>query len=87
MAKQRKLQAETGAGQSADIHPPDQPPRPEKAARPTKAVANDTTVKEADARRLEIDALERDISELSRLTDPTDTTRKRSAEFGAKSRN
>lgn len=65
LAKQRKLQAETGVGQT---------PRAENAARPTKSLANNTRVKEADTRRLEIDALERDISELSRLTEPTDST-------------
>ncbi len=74
LAKQRKLQAGTGAVQSTGIHTPGQPPSPEKAARATKALANNTGVKEADARRLEIDALERDISELSRLTEPTDST-------------
>lgn len=74
LAKQRKLQAETGAGQSTDIHTPSQPARAENAARPTKSLANNTRVKEADTRRLEIDALERDISELSRLTEPTDST-------------
>jgi acetyl-CoA carboxylase carboxyl transferase subunit alpha len=74
LAKQRKLQAGTGAGQSTGIHTPGQPPRPEKATRATKAPANNTGVKEANARRLEIDALERDISELSRLTEPTDST-------------
>jgi acetyl-CoA carboxylase carboxyl transferase subunit alpha len=73
LARQRKLQAETGAGQSTVIRAPGQP-RPEKAP-PTKALANNANGKEANARRQsEIDALERDISELSRLTEPTDTT-------------
>ena len=75
LAKQRKIQAEKGAAQSAEIHTPGQPPRPERAARTTKASSDDARVKEANAQRqLEIEALERDITELSRLTEPTDAT-------------
>lgn len=75
LAKQRKLQAEKGAGRLSEVATPDQPPRAEKTARTTKAPANDDRVKEVNAhRQQEIEALERDISELSLLTEPTDTT-------------
>jgi hypothetical protein len=57
LAKQRKIQAEKGAALSAEIHTPGQPPRPERAARTTKAPADDGRVKEANAQRqLEIAA-------------------------------
>jgi hypothetical protein len=75
LAKQRKLQAEKGAGGGSEVATPGQPPRAEKAARTTKAPTNDARVKEVNAhRQQEIEALERDISELSRLTEPADTT-------------
>ena len=75
LAKQRKIQAEKGAAQSAEILAPGQPPRPERAARTTKAPSDDGRVKEANAQRQrEIEALERDITELSRLTEPSDAT-------------
>lgn len=75
LAKQRKIQAETDAALSAEIDTPGQPHRPEKAARTTKTLSDDARVKEATAQRqIEIDVLERDIAELSRLTEPTDAT-------------
>jgi acetyl-CoA carboxylase carboxyl transferase subunit alpha len=75
LAKQRKIQAEKGAAQSAEIHPSGQPPRPERVARTTKSPSDDGRVEEANAQRQrEIEALERDITELSHLTEPTDAT-------------
>lgn len=75
LAKQRKLQAETAAAQNTEIHTPGQAPRPEKAVGATRAPANNASVKEISAQRQqEIEALERDITELSRLTEPTDDT-------------
>ena len=75
LAKQRKIQAEKGSSLSAEIHTPGQPSRPQRAARTTKTPSDDARVKEAHAQRqLEIEALERDITELSRLTEPTDAT-------------
>ena len=75
LAKQRKIQAEKAAGQNAEIHAPGQPSRPERAGRTTKAPSDDGKVKEASAQRQrEIEALERDITELSRLTEPSDST-------------
>ena len=74
LAKQRKIQAEKEAALSAEIDIPGQPPRSEKTARTTKAPTDDARVKEANAQQLEIDALERDITELSRLTEPSDAT-------------
>lgn len=73
LAKQRKLQAEIAAAQNTEIHVPGQAPRPEKAVGATRALANNASVKAINAeRQREIEALERDITELSRLTEPTD---------------
>ncbi len=75
LAKQRKLQAEKGAGQSTEVLTPGQLPCPEKVARATKTFASDARAKEANPwRQREIEALDRDITELSRQAEPTDTT-------------
>ena len=75
LARQRKIQAEKSAAQSAGAHTPGLPSSPEKAARTTKAASDNGRVKEANAQRQrEIEALERDITELSRSTEPTDAT-------------
>lgn len=75
LAKQRKLQAGTAAAQNTQIHTPDQASRPEKAVGTPRALANNASVREVNAqRRRDIDVLERDITELSRLTEPTDET-------------
>ena len=75
LARQRKLEAKKEAARIAE------PPTTEQSAvasgKPSRAAAPADSVKSkerTEQRQLEINALERDITELSRLTDPTDAT-------------
>ncbi len=74
LAKQRKAQERANAraakaAQSASANPPAKPKQPAAPA------AKEPGLSPRDERReIEINALERDIAELSRLTDPTDAT-------------
>jgi acetyl-CoA carboxylase carboxyl transferase subunit alpha len=77
-ARQRKIQerAAARAAKTAQAPVPSPPPKPRQSAAPP---ANEVDFKQRDGRReeqreLEINALERDIAELSRLTDPSDAT-------------
>ena len=74
LAKQRKAQerANARAAKAAQSAPADPPAKPKQQAIPA---AKEAGLNPRDERReIEINALERDIAELSRLTDPTDAT-------------
>ncbi len=74
LAKQRKLQ-EKALARAAKTAPAQPPSSAAKSQRPIAPPPNQIDFKQRDEKRqLEINALERDITELSRLTDPDDAT-------------
>ena len=75
LARQRRLKerADARAAKAAKASPA-APAGKSRRAEPASAPSESGLTKQDERRQLEINALERDIAELSRLTDPTDAT-------------